>query len=222
MKPKFIIEIYDNTSNIISFKNNERNIKVSKTVKTESLVKAFKDTETSIESPLLPLNTIKYKEKGNTIEIILYYPPANFDATCFDVIYENCIRPGIIMSYKLNQIESGFTINKTSCFGVKDDIILLNDNTKLYDLPFPNIGSGGWICWGSNSMSGILKTLMGLNVFINRLFNSPFNNHLFEVSLLKPFGINNVQDFFKFIQNKPVFPPELLINNNSNKTIRSL
>lgn len=218
IKPSFRIDIFDNTANFTEF-NSKKSI--VKTLKIESLVKAFRDTETTIESPLLPLNTIKYKEHGNSIIVLLYYPETKFTAHYSNEVFENCARPNLIMQFVLNKNDNLYTISKSNCFGVKEKDILINENTKLYGLPFPNIGSGGWICWGSNSMSGSLVSLMGLNVYIDRLFGSPFNTHLFNTVLLKPFGINSPKELFQYLTTVDVFPQAMLENYN-NVTIRSL
>jgi len=217
--PKISIDIFDSAANI-SF-NQEFGTEV-KTIKIDSLVKAFNGTDVSIESPILPLNTIQYKEKGNSIIVITAYPQCKFNATYKDIVYENCIRPNLVLKFELNKNNNIYNISNTICFGLKDDLTLLTSKTKLYDMPFPNIGNGGWVCWGANSISGSLISLTGLNIYINRLFNSPFNNHLFKAGLLNPFGIHNVEDFFKFLQNKETFPREILINTSNNLTLGDL
>ena len=200
------INIFDNAAQII-------NKKEVKTVKLESLIKVFSSTESRIETPILPLNTIKYSEKGNSISIILYHEQSIFTATYSDgTIFENCVRPPMVIKYILNNDNGTFRINNSLAYGVVDDLLLINNDTQLFGLPFPNIGSDGWICWGSNTMSGNLKSLMGLRNYIDRLFMAPFNNHIFNYSFLKNFGISTPQELFKSLQNIPVMPKHYLEN----------
>lgn len=217
-KPDFSIKIFGN--NCIVDCTNNNNLPIKKTIKLESLLKAFQNTDTNIESPLLPLNCIRYRELGSTVSVVLYHGPRTFTATCSGQTFENCIRPGIIIKYILN-VDTDYngkkyTINDTRCYGVIDDSVLFGNKTQLYGLPFPNISSEGWVCWGSNSVAGEIRALTGLGVFVDRLFNSPFNSHVFHNSLLKAYGIQVPTDLFTFIQNKNKFPTELLENLGAN------
>lgn len=225
-----VIEIFDNSSQVTirdTVSNvHKQELNTVKTVKLESLVKAFQNAETKITTPIIPPNTIKYEEKGNLIYLLLYYEPSHFTATCYKNQYENCARPGLIMKYGLNIEENAqgrtFKICETKCFGVVDDLLLLNENSQLYGLPFPNIGNDGWICWGGNSIGGNFKSLMGIRSYVDRLFKSPFNDHVFNSPLLKNFGISTPESFFTFIQDKPVFPKELLENLGRKYTIGTI
>jgi hypothetical protein len=115
-----------------------------------------------------------------------------------------------------------YSISGTQAYGVKDSVNIVSDKTILWGLPFPNIGTDGYVCWGSNSVAGKFKSLTSLKVYVERIFNSPFNNHLFYSSGLSPFGINSNHDLFKFLQDKPYFPYEILENLGSKKTIGSI
>lgn len=192
-------------SAIISVEN------IKKTVKLSTLVNAFKSDNSGYESPILPKNAIRYLERGNKSVLIIYAEPTTFTATVDGKKYENCTRPGLVMSINLNSSKSGWTINECKCFAVKEDRLMINKDTRVYGLPFPNISDNGWICWGSNSTGGNFQSLTGLGLLIDRLFNSPFNNHVFSSSLFSHLGIKDHHDFFKFIQDKPSFPDELLI-----------
>jgi len=173
-----------------------------KTVKLESIIKAFSSVNVAIESPILPMNCIKYKEKGNAIDVLLYHEPTRFTATVGNEKFENCLRPGLILKYGLTKSgEDSYSISNSACFGVKDPYIMLRNTTRLYGLPFPNIGTGGWICWGSNSAGGTVTSLVGLRSYIERLFSSPFNTHLFNSSLLNnTHQISTPQGLFKYLQ----------------------
>jgi hypothetical protein len=202
-------------------------VRTTKTIKLDSLIKAFKNAETKISSPILPVNTIRYQEEGSNVAILLYHEPTTFTATCFGKTYENCCRPGLIMKYILGVEDKGevgkeYSIHDTKCFGLVDSQMLLNSKSQLYGLPFPNISSEGWICWGSNSIAGKVKSLTGLGMYVNRLFNSPFNDHIFHNALLKNYGINSPEDLFKYIQGKERFPTELLENLGRNFTLGTL
>jgi hypothetical protein len=215
-KPMFSIKVYGNNC-IVDINNNNGKGNTIKTVKLESLVKAFQNTDTKIESPILPLNCIRYQEHGSNISVILYHPPKKFNATCFKDVFEDCIRPGIVIKYILgykNDPNYGrsYNIQDSRCFGVVDDFGLFSNKTQLFGLPFPNISSEGWVCWGSNSIGGEIRALTGLYVYIDRIFNSPFNSHIFHNALLKNYGINEPRDLFKYIQGRDRFPNELLEN----------
>lgn len=217
MSNKVVIEILDNAA-IINCNN-----QAAKTIKLESLVKAFKETDSKIQSPILPIGTIKYSEYGLYKNIIIYIAPSKFNATVGNNVFENCCRPAMLFKVQLSTSNSGdYIISGTSIFGIKDSYLMLSENTQLFGLPFPNIGSGGHICWGSNSMAGTLKSLMGIPAYIDRLFNSPFNNHLFNTDFLKTFGINTPEKLFEYIKDKDVFPLELLEGLGRNYTLSSL
>lgn len=170
-----------------------------KTIKLEDLVKAFSGIKVAIKSPLLPQNCIRYSENGNIVTVLLFHEQARFNATVFNNNYENCLRPRMIMKYSLLKANDSYIMQNSSCFGVKDQFIALNNNTQLYGLPFPNINSSGWICWGSNSSGGNFRSLIGLSLYIDRLFGTPFNNHLYNSSLLKTtHGFDGPEALFKY------------------------
>lgn len=210
------INIFDNAAQVLHKGN-------VKTIKLESLIKVFSSTESKIETPILPTNTIKYSEKGNSCNIILYHEKSTFTATYSDgTIFENCVRPPMILKYQLNNDNGTFRISNSSAYGIVDDLLLINDNTQLFGLPFPNISSDGWICWGNNIMSGNIKSLIGLRNYIDRLFIAPFNNHLFNYSFLKNFGINDPKDLFKSLQNIDLMPKHYLENLGRDFKLKSI
>lgn len=193
---------------------------IVKTVKVESLIKAFNETELNIASPILPLNCIKYKESGNSIKVILLHEERHFNAIVSEKIYDNCIRPNLIFVFTLRKdAGDNYAITNTQAYGIKDSPAIVSDRTILYGLPFPNVGADGWVCWGNNSISGTFKSLVGLRSYCDRFFASPFNNHLFNSYLLKNHNINNHYEFFKYLQNKPMFNYDLMENLGTQRTI---
>ena len=219
MKENITIQIFD-TYGIIHHNN------IAKTVKLENIIKSFSSVNMGIESPILPNNCIKFKEKGNSTCIILYYEPTTFTAHLSNgSVYENVSRPGIIMKFDLgkNTVTNQYNIQNTNCYGVKDPYIALNDNTRLYGLPYPNISSSGGICWGSNSIGGNFTSLVGLKSYIDRLFTSPFNNHLYNHTFLRSVAnIDGHIELFKFLQDKPHFPIEIFENLGTDFTLGKL
>jgi len=145
----------------------------AKTVKITTLVRAFQDQDRGMETPILPKNTLKYVERGNKAIIYVYSEPTHFKATVGDQIYENCSRPGLVMIIELNMEGNAWSVRDSKIFAIKDDRLLINNETKLYGLPFPNISDDGWICWGSNASGGTFHSLTGLGMLIDRLFGSP-------------------------------------------------
>jgi len=187
---------------------------ISKTVKLGNLLRCFADMSGGVETPILPENCIKYKEEGNSTILALYHRQAKFTATIDGIKYENCIRPNIVMVYTLtNKGAGGWSMRDTRAFGILEDRLLVTPGSALLNLPFPNIGGGGWICWGSNSISGTFRSLTGLTMLCDRLFAAPFNNHLYSSAPFKHLGINSHIDFFKYLQNKDNFPTEMLAKN---------
>lgn len=186
---------------------------VIKTVKLDSVIKAFSSTKTAIDSPILPKNCIRYKENGNGCTVLVYHEPTKFTATLADdTIVENCVRPGLVVRYQLNKLANdNFTLSGSHVFGIKVPYIAVNDNTKLYGLSFPNVSSNGWICWGGMNNSGTFNSLVSLSDYIERFFvGSKFNNHLFSSPGLRILGINGYKEFFQYISNcGDIFPNEL-------------
>lgn len=184
-----------------------------KTVKLESIIKAFSSTKTAIESPILPKNCIKYKEHGSGCIVITYHEQTRFNATLADdSIVENCLRPAHVVKYNMNKVnDKQFILSGSAAFALKDPYVTINDNTKLYGLPFPNVNSNGWICWGGMNNSGTFNSLVSLNNFIERFWvSSKFNNHLFSSPGLRLLGINGYKEFFQYIANcGDIFPNEL-------------
>lgn len=209
---EFIIKAKDNYANLLLSDEKEN---IAKTIKLESLIKAFQTTENKICSPILPYGTIKYIENGNNIEIIVLHKSNKYEMTCNKKIYENCITPNIVIKYILKVTDSGtmgklYNISETTMFGIRDNVQLIGNGTKLYGLPFPNVDSKGWMCWGANSLSGQISALSGLSNYIDRFFTTPFNGHLFNSSFLSQFGINKPEDLFDKISNADNFPVEYL------------
>jgi hypothetical protein len=194
----------------------------SKILKVETLCNAFREQEKGIQTPYLPVNTLKYQERGNSSVLYLYSKEQFFNANVGDTVYENCIRPSLILVVFLNQSGGTYKINDSKCFAVKEDRLLVSDNTRVFGMPFPNISCDGWICWGGSSIGGSFQTLNGLSLLIDRLFNSPFNNHVFNAGPFNHIGIRDHHDFFKYLQNKTRFPEELLLRTVNNMTIGSI
>ena len=215
---KMRIDISGNAATI-TLPNGESNSSVKKTVKLDTIIKAFKEQGVKIETPVLPYNCVKYKEKGNGITVGIYCPPAKFTATYSGEEFENCIRPACIMVFEMNSSNGGFTVSRSKIYGVKEEPLYLNDDTKLYILPFPNIGDNGWICWGQNTMAGLFRSLCGLPVFIDRLFKAPFNNDLFQGALFRHVGFDTPRGLFEFLQNKEVWPDELFVETSTRYTL---
>jgi hypothetical protein len=218
------IKVFKNSAIITDSKIVGGNViqKIIKTVKIEDFIKSFREAEMDYTSPILPSNCIKYKEKGNETIVMLLHEEARFNAICGESTYNNCVRPTILMVYHLHKDNNNYSISKTEAYGVKDSVNLISANTVLWGLPFPNIGTDGWVCWGSNSVAGTFKTLGGLKAYIERIFNSPFNSHLFNSASLHPYGIRSNHDLFNFLKDKDHFPYEILENLGSSKTVGSI
>jgi hypothetical protein len=221
------IEIYRDNAVIIEPKITDVGKKiyknVVKTVKLDSLIKAFSETELDIVSPILPPNCIRFREKGNSTVITLLHEEKRFTATVSGIRYENCVRPNMLMVFHLSKDSTNnYSIRNSQAFGIKDNPAMISEATVLYGLPFPNIGADGWICWGNNSVAGSFKSLVGLRAYCDRLFAAPFNNHLFNSYGLGVHGISNEHDLFKAIQDKPAFNYDLFENIGQRKTIGDL
>lgn len=226
-REKFIeIKVYQDCAMITSEQELGDDVPPQKTVKTvkiEDFIKAFSEAELDYSSPILPPNCVRYKEKGNQTIVMLLHEETTFTASCGSETYENCIRPNVLMVYYLNKDENAqYSISRTEAYGIKDSPNLITANTVLFGLPFPNIGTDGWVCWGSNSISGKFKSLVGLKAYVDRVFNSPFNNHLFNGGSLHPFGIHSNHDLFRYLQGKDHFPYEILENLGNRRTLGSL
>lgn len=193
----------------------ETGVKSKKTVSIESLLKVFKDQNVGMKTPILPIGTIRYIEKGTNTEIILFSPESKFVATVGDKKFDS-VRPNLVMKFILRVNNGTYTISDTRLFAVKENAVLLNDKSKLYALPFPNISDNGWICWGSNGLSGSFTSLMGLPMYIDRLFAAPFNNHLFQGRLFKSLGFDTHVGLFEYLEGKETFPDELYIDVGKN------
>lgn len=216
------IDILPNAA-IITYKESNGLTRIVKTVKLESLIKAFQSTDTKLSSPILPSNCIRYEEKGNSVVIILLHEQTRFTATCFGKIYENVLRPNLIMKYTLHKRGETYSIGATDCFAIADDPMLISTNTQLYGMPFPNISPSGWICWGNNSIAGNFRSLTGLKVYVERLFKAPFNDHVFNSQFLKNFDINGPAQLFELLQQESDrFPNQILENLGRQFTLGSI
>jgi hypothetical protein len=203
--------------------------RMSKTVSLQTLVKAFQENASGIETPVLPFGAIKYKERGNTSILAVYHEPTSFTAR-FDgdlsestqavyrggdgiCTFENVKRGGIVMVYYLCKNSNGtFSMSDTRCYGIKDHPLTFNDNTECFMVPFPNVGKdNGWVCWGDNRVGGEYRSLCGFRSFADILFNSKFNNDLFDNRILRGFDINHPIDLFVKLQGLESFPDEYLI-----------
>jgi len=216
-----LIEIRENAA-IVTHGNGGDSL-FKKTVKIESLVKAFQDKGTGINTPVLPVGTIKWQEKGNRAFLFLYSPPVKFDANYKSEVITDCIRPGVIMKFELQVNKKNFTLSQTFAWAVKDAPMFFNDNTILYNLPFPNVSDSGWVCWGGGSvLSGEFQSLCGLGNYINRLFNAPFNNDLFQGSLFRHVGFDTPLGLFNFLKGKEEFPDQLYVDSGRNYTLGTI
>lgn len=204
------------------------NSRTSKTVSIQSLMKSFKSFVSSTSSPILPTNCIKYKEAGNYIYLGLYHKSERFTATLdlrdgAPTVFENCVRPPMIMVYKLGiRGDGGYSLHETLAYAVTEESAMLVDNkTELYRPPFPNIGDAAAVCWGSTARgnSSELNSLTGLGMYCDKLFNTQFNSDLFNATLMSSLGISRPADLFKRLQTEEFFPAELLLKLHTKKTV---
>lgn len=228
------IKITNNIA-LLTVPDNEGRGKVEKhkTVKLDTLIQAFQKFGLGIETPILPRGCIKYKERGGNTTLILAHPPTKFDAivagnrynNVADRKFENCPRPAVLMCYDLRKNEdNSFYLNNTRAYCIKDDLMLINNKTHVYCLPFPNIGEDGWVCWGGNSIGANYKSLIGLEMLVNVLFSTPFNNDLFRSHSFRDIGITNPVELFTHLSGKDVFPDGLFVGSSrvNNFTIGDL
>lgn len=190
-----------------------------KTVKLEDLIQAFQKFGLGVDTPILPRSTIRYRERGGKITLILAYPATKFTAVLqanidgVETKFENCARPAILMCFELCKNEdNSFNLTNSNAYGIKEDLLLINLKTPVFNLPFPNIGEDGWICWGGNNVGSRFTSLMGLDSLINILFSSKFNSDLFNRNAFADLGISSPNDFFTYIQGKDIFPDGLFLH----------
>lgn len=201
---------------------------ISKTIGTKQLVKIFKTSSTRLATPLLPRGTVRYSETGNTGSLTLFHEATSFTLTYdgYDSaeIFENVKRPNVIMNFKLSlNKDNTYYVTDSKCYGVIDSYITLSEMTPLYELPFPNIGGDGYICWGGNKLiNGHFKSLMGFTAFVDILFNSPFNDDLFYGHTSTMYNIKNPKDLFKILQESDTFPEGLLSTSSSSPKLGDL
>lgn len=226
VKKNIGISIINNTA-LISVPNGE-NEKI-KTVKLDTLIQAFQKFGLGTETPILPRNCIKYKEKGGNIVIVLAYSPSKFNATMSidrsvpnskPEVFENCPRPSVLMMFEMRKNDDeSFYLNQTRAYCIKEDLALITKKTRVFMLPFPNIGEDGWVCWGSNNIGSNFKSLIGLDRLVDLLFNSPFNHDLFRGNSFADAGISSPKQLFEYIKDKDIFPDNLFVNSSRSHSL---
>lgn len=206
-----------------------------KTVSMQSLLKAFKNHVSDIASPMLPIGTVRYFEKGNDISLIMFHESDRFDA-CLLMGHddsdrpkiktiENCVRPSVIMKHIIrNRGRNHYELASSQVYAVKEaSSLLVNDATVLYRLPFPNVYADGKVCWGhANDRAGTMESLAGLKAYVERLFRSVFNRDLFDSNLFSSLGINSPEALFEQLSNKDLYPDKFFLPLAESKTLGGL
>lgn len=160
----------------------------------DEFVHTIKTLETPQETPFLPSNIIKYKKQGRTITLVLYSPPtratlqyeSSINNKQSQINFSNCYIPPFVMSVLLRQVsDNGYQLYNSAVFMVKEQSsLMLNDNTKLYKYPLPNVYANGNICWGTCSfVSDTINELMPFGQLPYMFLSSNFNDDLFSTAI---------------------------------------
>jgi PRTRC genetic system protein B len=78
---------------------------------------------------------------------------------------------------------------------------------RIFDAPFPNVHSGGQICWGNNTPP--LASAASAQSIIRLFFDSPFNGHLVQGKTRR--HQTDVREFLVKLEGKNKFPVNQLI-----------
>lgn len=128
------------------------------------------------ELELFPMNedikVIAHYKKDDLEAIAFVKEPCIRKVKYYDNSFENIPIPKLLFIAK---IKSGVHIG-SSVFALKAKTI--KKNTKVYRFPYPNVFSGGKICYGNNSITdadfGNIETISRL---ANMFLEMPFNDH---------------------------------------------
>lgn len=105
-------------------------------------------TDEVIESPMLPVNTIKFDRSANTNDYTLYmYREPVIDQITFESRSYVVGYPAIIYGFKVvNEV-----VSRVEVWAVKDKV--LTPETQIYHYPFFNVSQDGRMCIGTNKIT---------------------------------------------------------------------
>lgn len=97
-------------------------------------------------SPLLPPHCLAVG-LGRSENYVLWYPHLRADITLYDTPYPDFPLPRLVFGFALS---SDGRPGKCRIGVIKDEAP--TPETPMYHYPFSNVGSGGWLCTGSNEL----------------------------------------------------------------------
>jgi hypothetical protein len=142
-------------------------------------IQAIFSKEQIIESPLLPTNwgVIKFYQKGNYEGYILTTPPQVREV---NVVGSKKRKgklplPPLLWFFEVLVTGQSRRLTHTMVFALKHEVLSMED--ELFHAPFPNVGVGHGICWGSSGSPqvGSIKSLQNV---MPRFFSQAFNGDL--------------------------------------------
>lgn len=171
-------------------------------------------------SPTLPLGTIRFGQDrtGSTQMVALEIPKKIWEIRYVNdgEIYSIGF-PRLVATYLLRKItDNSLRIVEMRLFAVLDNKKSINDNTKLFTFPYPNVGKdNGIVCWGDNERP-VIKSHVELERAFNWFVSAPFNE---DLGVMTTLGIKSFHHLISWIKDKP-FDDEWLIS--ANKTFGEL
>lgn len=172
----------------------------------ELYVKYLYTVPKTVNSPLLPLNTVFCKEKENKITIVVKYPEfkSKFSYLEFEfpVIFPECV---IFYDFKPDYEEKeAWALSKSRIFATKFENWTKFTNGQedlvLYFYPYSNQSPSYGICLGNNFYTSLLfknNNFYRLSTYYHYYMNSKFNSDLgFNISGYHPKDKNEVFDMF--------------------------
>lgn len=147
-------------------------------------VNAAKYEFSSISTPILPRNCIKFSQSVSHSYVFVEIPKQRWDITYHKESFTKVGFPRMIFKYKVIQTEpESIKINIETIVAVKGNSNIIS-NTPLYHFPFSHVDTNGHVCMGGNELPDI-KRVDQVSSLHNVFLSAPFGDD-YGVKVSKP------------------------------------
>lgn len=210
-----------NTEAVIRIKNGSASVDIqkangarsSKNISLDDL-SAIIQSQTSLRTPLLPgaWGTKMYVKRGSQEFFLFTTPPSIRDVKFAgrEGMEEYKIpTPGLAFFACVDTNSRGRAkIARTSIFALRHQILGTGDT--LFRAPYTNVYDRNTICWSGNLVRDI-PNVAAVASIESQFFAASFNHDLDGGRFRRFDDVERVRDFFRWLNNKPEFPVDKLI-----------
>lgn len=197
--------IIDN-SNMVHIKE-INGVIIAKTITLETLLEKLQEalqSNNTVSTPYLPINTVKYQKINEAYRIAIFYPATTRPYNYHGHVFKDTPFPNLLFIFTVQDKR----ITDARVAAVRD--LVMRSTTKLYRYPYSHVYNSLQICFGNNVLPDI-EELTQLPSVCELFLAMECNDDLY--SLANKSGLV-LRELLETSQGKP-FDPDILIETNN-------